>query len=212
MIVGTVAVLSWPTDRTPDAQGASPTTSVDAASGGPTGTSTPVGSTPTVGPSGATPTTTPATPDPGPDGPTAGPAPTPTPGPTPTRGPVGPDWVPPAGAPHWTLLAEDSVYFLPRPRVARGTGAGTLIFQAQHHQLALYNWTDDPTDLSYEGCRNPKAQRYPSIDLEQLEPTPVTYCQPDPGDPTVVNYVRIDRNRYQATPASVDVTVWSVRS
>ncbi|MEV5447701.1 hypothetical protein AB0N23_35075 [Streptomyces sp. NPDC052644] len=33
-----------------------------------------------------------------------------------------------------------------------------------------------------------------------------------PGDPTVVNYVRIDRNRYQASPASVDVTVWSVRS
>ncbi|WKU02717.1 hypothetical protein [Micromonospora sp. HUAS LYJ1] len=212
VIVGTVAVLSWPTDRTPDARGASPATSVDAASAGPTGAATPGGSTPTVDPSGATPTATPATPDPGPDGPTTGPAPTPTPGPTPTRGPVGPDWVPPAGAPHWTLLAEDSVYFLPRPRVARGTGAGTLIFQAQHHQLALYDWTDDPTDLSYEGCRNPKAQRYPSIDLEQLEPTPVTYCQPDPGDPTVVNYVRIDHNRYLGTPASVDVTVWSVRS
>ncbi|MFY1625326.1 hypothetical protein ACN268_19305 [Micromonospora sp. WMMD735] len=212
VIVGTVTVLSWPTDRTPDARGTSPTASVDAASADPGVTSTPLGPTPTTGPSGATPTTTPATPAPGPDGPTTGPAPTTAPGPTPTRGPAGPDWVPPAGAPHWTLHADDSVYFLPRPRVARGTGAGTLIFQAQHHQLALYDWTDDPTDLSYEGCRNPKAQRYPSIDLEQLEPTPVTYCQPDPGDPTVVNYVRIDHNRYQATPASVDVTVWSVRS
>ncbi|OWV09858.1 hypothetical protein B5D80_08420 [Micromonospora wenchangensis] len=205
VIVGTVTVLSWPTDRTPDARGTSPTASVDAASADPGVTSTPVGPTPTTGPSGATPTTTPATPEPGPDGSTTGPPPTPTP----TRGP---DWVPPAGAPHWTLHADDSVYFLPKPRVARGTGAGTLIFQAQHHQLALYDWTDDPTDLSYEGCRNPKAQRYASIDLEQLEPTPVTYCQPDPGDPTVVNYVRIDRNRYQASPASVDVTVWSVRS
>ncbi|MFJ8688532.1 hypothetical protein [Micromonospora wenchangensis] len=205
VIVGTVAVLSWPTDRTPDARDVSPTTSVDAASAAPGVPSTPVGPTPTAGPSGATPTTTPATPEPGPDGSTTGPPPTPTA----TRGP---DWVPPVGAPHWTLHAEDSVYFLPKPRVARGTGAGTLIFQAQHHQLALYDWTDDPTDLSYEGCRNPKAQRYPSIDLEQLEPTPVTYCQPDPGDPTVVNYVRIDHNRYQASPASVDVTVWSVRS
>ncbi|MEU7618594.1 hypothetical protein AB0B27_21210 [Micromonospora rifamycinica] len=210
VIVGTVALLSWPTDRTPDARDASPTTSVDAASAGPGVTSTPAGATPSTDPSGATPATTPATPDPGPDGPTPGPGPTPTVGPTPTRGPAGPDWVPPAGAPHWTLHADDSVYFLPKPRVARGTGAGTLIFQAQQHQLALYDWTDDPTDLSYQGCRNPKAQRYPSIDLEQLEPTPVTYCQPDPGDPTVVNYVRIDHNRYQATPASVDVTVWSV--
>ncbi|WP_431925418.1 hypothetical protein [Micromonospora wenchangensis] len=211
VIVGTVAVLSWPTDRTPDARGTSPTASVAAASAGPGVTSTPAGPTPTAGPSGATPTTTPATPDPGPDGPTTGPAPTSPVRPTPTET-GGPDWVPPPGAPHWTLHADDSVYFLPKPRVARGTGAGTLIFQAQHHQLALYDWTDDPTDLSYEGCRNPKAQRYASIDLEQLEPTPVTYCQPDPGDPTVVNYVRIDRNRYQASPASVDVTVWSVRS
>ncbi|WP_422754370.1 hypothetical protein [Micromonospora sp. WMMD708] len=211
VIVGTVAVLSWPTDRTPDARGTSPTASADATSADPTVTSTPVGPTPTAGPSGATPTTTPATPDPGPDGPTTGPAPTSPTRPTPTE-PEGRDWVPPPGAPRWTLHDDDSVYFLPEPRVARGTGAGTLIFQAQHHQLALYDWTDDPTDLSYEGCRNPKAQRYASIDLEQLEPTPVTYCQPDPGDPTVVNYVRIDRNRWQATPASVDVTVWSVRS
>ncbi|MGV9977556.1 hypothetical protein ACWDUH_07735 [Micromonospora wenchangensis] len=212
VIVGTVTVLSWPTDRTPDARGTSPAASVDAASTGPTVTSTPAGPTPSADPSGATPATTPATPDPGPDGPTAGPGPTPTARPTPAPGPVGRDWVPPKDAPHWKLLDGDSVYFLPKPRVARGTGAGTLIFQAQHHQLALYDWTDDPTDLSYEGCRNPKAQRYASIDLEQLEPTPVTYCQPDPGDPTVVNYVRIDRNRYQASPASVDVTVWSVRS
>ncbi|MBO4162174.1 hypothetical protein [Micromonospora antibiotica] len=212
VIVGTVAVLSWPTDRTPDARSASPTTSVDASSADPSVTATPVGTTPTVDPSGATPTTTPAIPTPGPDGPTAGPGPTPTARPTPTPGPVGPDWVPPKDAPHWKLLDGDSVYFLPRPRLAKGTGAGTLIFQGKDHQLALYNWTDDPTDLSYEGCRNPKAQRYSSVDLEQLEPTPVTYCQPDPGDPTVVNYVRIDHNRYQAQPASVDVTVWSVRS
>ncbi|MEU1754622.1 hypothetical protein ABZ436_18400 [Micromonospora matsumotoense] len=207
VIVGTVAVLSWPTDRTPHSRGASPTTSVDAASADPAVTSTPVGSAPTTDPSGATPTT-PATPD----GPTTGPEPTRTVGPTPTRGPVGPDWVPPADAPHWKLLADDSVYFLPKPRLARGTGAGTLIFQAKDHQLALYNWTDDPDDLSYEGCRNPKAQRYSSIDLEQVDRTPVTYCQPDPGEPTVVNYVRIDHNRYGSTPASVDVTVWSVRS
>ena len=210
--VGTVAVLSWPTDRTPDARSASPTTSADASSADPTAPPTPVGPTPTADPSGATPATTPATPEPSPDGPTSGPGPTPTGRPTPTKGPVGPDWVPPADAPHWKLLADDSVYFLPKPRLARGTGAGTLIFQAKDHQLALYNWTDDPDDLSYEGCRNPKAQRYSSIDLEQVDRTPVTYCQPDPGEPTVVNYVRIDHNRYGSTPASVDVTVWSVRS
>ncbi|MEU1607358.1 hypothetical protein [Micromonospora matsumotoense] len=212
VIAGAVAVFSWPTDRTPDARSASPTTSIDATSTESTGTSTPVGPTPTVDPSGATPATTPATPDPGPDGPTAGPGPTPTARPTPTPRPVGPDWVPPADAPHWKLLADDSVYFLPKPRLAKGTGAGTLIFQAKDHQLALYHWTDDPDDLSYEGCRNPKAQRYSSIDLEQVDGTPVTYCQPDPGDPTVVNYVRIDHNRYGSTPASVDVTVWSVRA
>ncbi|WP_432901070.1 hypothetical protein ACQP1S_29365 [Micromonospora matsumotoense] len=207
MTVGTVAVLSWPTDRKSDAQNVSPTptTSVDAAPTDPTDAPTSVGPTPTASPDGPPPTSVPV-------GPTPAPAPTPTVGPTPTKGPIGPDWVPPTDAPHWKLLADDSVYFLPKPRLARGTGAGTLIFQAKDHQLALYHWTDDPDDLSYEGCRNPKAQRYSSIDLELVDRTPVTYCQPDPGDPTVVNYVRIDHNRYGSTPASVDVTVWSVRS
>ncbi|MFI9641623.1 hypothetical protein ACIG87_16415 [Micromonospora sp. NPDC051925] len=209
VVVGTVAALSWPTDHEPDARGASPspTAATDASPASPTAEPdpTPVGPTPTATPVGPTPTRTPVEPTPTAD-------PTPTVRPTPTPGPPGPDWVPPSDAPRWTLFAEDSVYFLPKPRLAKGTGAGTLIFQEKDHQLALYNWTDDPNDLSYAGCRNPKAQRYSSIDLELVDRTPVTYCQPDPGDPTVVNYVRIDHNRYQAKPASVEVTVWSVRS
>ncbi|MEU5789300.1 hypothetical protein ABZ754_16425 [Micromonospora purpureochromogenes] len=128
----------------------------------------------------------------------------------PTPGPTGPDWVPPPDAPRWTLRGEDAVSFVPALRLDRGTGAGTLIFQARLEQLAWYHWTDDPKDLSYAGCRNPRASRPDSINLNLVRKTPVTYCQPDPGDPTVVNYLQILHNRFRATPPSVEVRVWSV--
>ncbi|MEH1055736.1 hypothetical protein V6U89_11055 [Micromonospora sp. CPCC 206171] len=128
----------------------------------------------------------------------------------PTPGPIGPDWVPPPDAPRWTLRGEDAVSFVPALRLDRGTGAGTLIFQARLEQLAWYHWTDDPKDLSYVGCRNPRASRPDSINLNLVRKTPVTYCQPDPGDPTVVNYLQILHNRFRATPPSVEVRVWSV--
>ncbi|WP_446211649.1 hypothetical protein [Micromonospora sp. IBSANI012] len=87
--------------------------------------------------------TTPASADPSttgkPDPPTSA---------APTPGPTGPDWVPPPDAPRWTLRGEDAVSFVPALRLDRGTGAGTLIFQARLEQLAWYHWTDDPKDLT----------------------------------------------------------------
>ncbi|MEU8263208.1 hypothetical protein AB0C02_21575 [Micromonospora sp. NPDC048999] len=128
---------------------------------------------------------------------------------SPSPSPTDPPWIPPADAPRWTLRANDSIAFRPEPALTRNGGTG-LIFQPEQHQLAWYQWTDDPKDLSYAGCRSARATRWDAIDLKLVGRKPRTYCQPDPADPTVVNYVRILGNRYDGHPPSVDVQVWSV--
>ncbi|MFC8615781.1 hypothetical protein ACFT9M_05080 [Micromonospora purpureochromogenes] len=178
------------TDRRSDADATSPSATSP-------GATTPAATTPAATTSASADPSTTGEPDP----PTSA---------APTPGPTGPDWVPPPDAPRWTLRGEDAVSFVPALRLDRGTGAGTLIFQARLKQLAWYHWTDDPKDLSYAGCRNPRASRPDSINLNLVRKTPVTYCQPDPGDPTVVNYLQILHNRFRATPPSVELRVWSV--
>lgn len=119
---------------------------------------------------------------------------------------VGQPWDPPAGTPEWTLYDTDGVHFLPRPTYLARVGATDLTFQLNMHQINWYQWTDSD-DLSYQGCRNPAADRWDGLKLD-LFAAPRTYCRQEPDDPSKVSYVQFTAKDMNADPPYVKVRVW----